>query len=359
MSDVVDSAMSTAPNGYMSIYEGIQKYNRKAPPDRILGNHETDFSWMHIRALLFKRKIRSVCVKPNGTVEPIPHQFWISDDARDIALRIKSGDDVFVEGIVNGVPYLNSIDYRTFVECNIHPLSPSEIPDDLIFISYHDGSEEGMDLPSTYVSFYYAVEMFTQNAMARDEEYKIKDNDYAKEIIIDMIYSGKIRTFHKNKSGLVRPLRQEDWAGDGPIMLQIAGDRSIINQYGKIIEFKRTLTSKITVQAPSGPEDGEIIIPNKDIIAAISGKAETQKTNRGRPKDFDRETFLIKAFEVMWMPPSEVPENREKHIEDAIEAYAIANNGSAPSKSWARPVINKLWDAMGLKGGDIPPGAKS
>lgn len=359
MSDVIDSAMSTAPDGYISIYEGIQRYNRKAPPNRKLGGHEIDFAWMHICALLFKRKIRSVCIKPNGTIENIPHQFWITDDARNIALRIKSGEDVFVENIVNGVPYLNGIDYRTVIECHVHPLPPSEIPNDLIFISYHDGGEDSIDLPSTYVSLYHAVEMFTQNAMARDEEYKIKDNDYAKDIIFDLIYSGKIRTFHKNKSGLVRPLRQEEWAADGPIMLQIQKDKSLINNYGKLIEFKSTLTSQLTVETTSGPEDGEIIILNKDIIAAITGKIELEKTNRGRPKDYDRELFLIKAFEVMWMPPSEVPENRERHIEDTIEAFALATNGSVPSKSWARPIINKLWDNMGLKGGDIPPGANA
>jgi hypothetical protein len=201
--------------------------------------------------------------------------------------------------------------------------------------------------------------MYYENLKARDEGGLISSDVSARSELIELILSGKIRSFHRNRIGLARPLRQEDRSEDGPVTLQLESDNSLINDYRKLINSRSMFISQITIEVPAGPELGEVIIQNKDIISAITSRPEIENCNRSRPKDYDRELFLMKAFEVLWFPPCVVPESKETHIERTIELHALVNNGAAPSKSWSRPIISKLWETLGLKGGDAPPENKA
>ncbi len=215
-----------------------------------------------------------------------------------------------------------------------------------------------------------AYDAFISYLRSREGGEKDEIAGQAKVLMLSLLRSGSVLSAGMLAGDAkLRELAREAWVPDGALA-------QVVNKIEKIPPGMPHLI------VGGGKPNTYLLVSTDDIASYMSGfdearlrydtefdldqqnenapeleyRAEEEKTSNGagRPPDFDKDVFLIRAFEVVWLS-GKVPDNRSVHCKMAVENYARANNGRKPSDSWAKPHIKIIWDVMGFKGGEEAP----
>lgn len=363
-----------APEGYITLKSGIQRtvdstsYDFAGP----LPEYRSERAWASIRAALHAGKICGTTLKDDGSLVELPASFWGSRDAGKLGV-----DEDRIDGQAtfdfDGRAFISERDFERTIERFVFPLPASETPQHLIFISQTD--EQGVAIPLTYMLLSDVLDAYAEQRRARIDETESENWRASQESLRASLEAGSLRSYHRNRRGLVRPLRSTDWRIGGPILARIFRKEGARGYGEERHSISDDWISTIDVQTEKGAQHGEILIPSQEVYSSLrvdeshlpsdnvsSIKINAFSTNDGnpdnsvdvpgRPREHDREMFCTVAFKILW---EEGKMTQAELIRRAVPAYQSAREevgakGPPPGETWVKERVRLLWRRLGFNG---------